>query len=81
MGVCKVFVDVTIDASTHKMESDIRGRTVGVAGIIKRHTCAECLGVCIEEPFSQLVLASLAEDHKEGVAAFLECRKPKSKRR
>jgi Holliday junction resolvasome RuvABC endonuclease subunit len=34
------------------MESDIRGRTVGVAGIIKRHACAECLGVCIEEPFS-----------------------------
>jgi hypothetical protein len=34
------------------MESDIRGRTVGVASLIKRHACAECLGVCIEEPFS-----------------------------
>jgi Holliday junction resolvasome RuvABC endonuclease subunit len=47
-----LFVDGGLDAQTHKLESTIGGRTVGVGRLIKRHGNADCLGVCIEEPFS-----------------------------
>jgi Holliday junction resolvasome RuvABC endonuclease subunit len=52
LGVCTVFVDGEIDAQALRFESDIGSRTVGVANIIKRHAGPDCLGVCIEEPFS-----------------------------
>lgn len=52
LGVCRLFLDGTVEASTHKLKNDLQGRTSGVAGIIKRHASADCLGVCIEEPFS-----------------------------
>jgi Holliday junction resolvasome RuvABC endonuclease subunit len=41
-----------VEASSRKFKNDLQGRTSGVAGIIKLHACADCLGVCIEEPFS-----------------------------
>jgi hypothetical protein len=47
-----VFLDGSIEAVSQRFESDIRARTVGVASIITRHACADCLGVSIEEPFS-----------------------------
>ena len=47
-----MFVDGRIEATSHKFESDIRARTVGVSGIIKRYAGPECIGGCIEEPFS-----------------------------
>ena len=52
MGAYKVFEDGTVEASTHKLKSDLQGRVSGVARIIKRHASIDCLGVCIEEPFS-----------------------------
>ena len=52
LGSCRLFLDGGIDAQTHKLESTIGGRTVGVARLIKRHAQPECVGVCIEEPFS-----------------------------
>lgn len=52
LGACMVFVDAEISASTHKLKNDLQGRVSGVAGVIRRHASADCLGVCIEEPFS-----------------------------
>lgn len=53
LGVCKVFLDGGLDAQTVRFENTLVARTVGVRGIIKRHANDECLGVCIEEPFSR----------------------------
>jgi Holliday junction resolvasome RuvABC endonuclease subunit len=47
-----VFVDGELDAQTVRLESNIGGRTVGVRGVIKRNAGPDCVGVCIEEPFS-----------------------------
>ncbi len=45
LGVARVFTDGEIDAQTVRFEANIGARTVGVAG-------PDCIGVCIEEPFS-----------------------------
>ncbi len=47
-----MFIDGGLDAQTIRLESTLAARTIGVRGVIKRYACAECLGVCIEEPFS-----------------------------
>lgn len=52
LGVATLDTDGNATASTHKLESTMNGRVRGLAGIIKRHATAECMGVCIEEPFS-----------------------------
>ncbi len=52
LGVSKVYVDGGLDAQTLRFEADIGSRTVGVNNVIKRHAGPDCLGVCIEEPFS-----------------------------
>ena len=41
-----------VNTSIYKHKSDLQSRCVGVAEIIRQHNTAECLGVCIEEPFS-----------------------------
>lgn len=52
LGVARVFTDGEIDAQTVRLEATIGARTVGVAGIVKRFAGPDCIGVCIEEPFS-----------------------------
>ena len=52
LGVARVFTDGEIDAQTVRLEANIGSRTVGVAGIVKRFAGPDCIGVCIEEPFS-----------------------------
>jgi hypothetical protein len=47
-----LFVEGGLDAQTHKFESAVGDRTLGVGRHIKRHAHPECLGVCIEEQFS-----------------------------
>ena len=52
LGPCRLFLDGRIDAPTHKLESTIGGRTVGVGRLIRRHAQLKWVGVCIEKPFS-----------------------------
>jgi hypothetical protein len=52
MGSARVFEDGTIDASSHKIEPTINARCVAIAGLIELHSNPDCIGVCIEEPFS-----------------------------
>ena len=52
LGVARVFTDGEIDAQTVRLEATIGARTVGVSGIVKRFAGPDCIGVCIEEPFS-----------------------------
>lgn len=52
LGVARLFTDGEIDAQTVWLEATIGARTVGVAGIVKRFAGPDCIGVCIEEPFS-----------------------------
>jgi Holliday junction resolvasome RuvABC endonuclease subunit len=52
LGVSRVFVDGELDAQTFRFERDIGSRTVDVHNVIKRHANPDCIGVCIEEPFS-----------------------------
>jgi Holliday junction resolvasome RuvABC endonuclease subunit len=52
LGVSRVFVDGGLDAQTIRFEGEIGSRTVGVHGVVQRFAAPDCLGVCIEEPFS-----------------------------
>lgn len=52
LGVSKVYVDGGIDAQALRFEGNIGSRTVEVSNVIKRHAGPDCIGVCIEEPFS-----------------------------
>ena len=52
LGVSRVYVDGGIDAQALRFEGNIGTRTVGVSNVIKRHARPDCIGVCIEEPFS-----------------------------
>ena len=52
LGVSRVYVDGGIDAQALRFEGNIGSRTVGVSNVIKRHARPDCIGVCIEEPFS-----------------------------
>lgn len=51
-GICRLFSDGSIITHTVKHKSDLKDRVCGVAGIIKLNATPDCLGVCIEEPFS-----------------------------
>jgi len=51
-GVCKLFYDDSIETLITKHKPDLKERVCGVAGIIESHSSKECIGVCIEEPFS-----------------------------
>ena len=52
LGVSRVYVDGGIDAQALRFEGNVGSRTVGVSDVIKRHAQPDCIGVCIEEPFS-----------------------------
>ena len=52
LGVSRVYVDGGIDAQALRFEGNIGSRPVGVSNVIKRHARPDCIGVCIEEPFS-----------------------------
>ena len=52
LGVSRVFVDGGLDAQTVRLEATLAARALGVRGLIKRYAGPECVGVCIEEPFS-----------------------------
>jgi Holliday junction resolvasome RuvABC endonuclease subunit len=41
-----------LDAQTVRLEATITARTLGVRGLIKRYASPDCIGACIEEPFS-----------------------------
>jgi hypothetical protein len=45
-------MDGGLDAQTIRLEGNISRRTVGVSNIIVSYVGPECIGVCIEEPFS-----------------------------
>jgi hypothetical protein len=45
-------MDGGLDAQTIRIEGDIGGRTVGASRIIVSYAGPECIGGCIEEPFS-----------------------------
>jgi hypothetical protein len=45
-------MDGGLDAQTIRLEGDIGRRAVGGRGIIVRSAGRECIGACIEEPFS-----------------------------
>ena len=51
-GCARVFLDGTVEASSHKSEPTINARCVAIAGLLERHNTPDCVGVCIEEPFS-----------------------------
>jgi Holliday junction resolvasome RuvABC endonuclease subunit len=52
LGVSRIYVDGEIDAQALRFKGNIGSRTVGVSNVIKRHVGPDCIGVCIEEPFS-----------------------------
>lgn len=52
LGVSRVYLDGGLDAQALRFEGNIGSRTVGVHGVIKRTAGPDCIGVCIEEPFS-----------------------------
>lgn len=52
-GVCRAFLDGSIDAHHQKFESEMQARLLGVAGIVRRHAGPDCIGVCIEQPFGR----------------------------
>ncbi|UWU66113.1 crossover junction endodeoxyribonuclease RuvC [Bradyrhizobium sp. NC92] len=48
-----MFLDGSIEPAQHKFESEMQARLLDVAGIIRRHPTADCLGVSIEQPFGR----------------------------
>ena len=53
-GISRVLIDGGLDAQTIRLEGNIGSRTVGGSGIINRYTGPECVGGCVEEPFSSV---------------------------
>ena len=51
-GVSRVIIDGGLDAQTIRLEGNIGSRTVGGSGIIVSYAGPECIGGCVEEPFS-----------------------------
>ena len=51
-GVSRVFMDGGLDAQTIRLEGNIGSRTVGASRIIVSYAGPECIGGCVEEPFS-----------------------------
>jgi len=52
LGVSRVYLDGGLDAQVLRFEGNIGSRPVGVPGGVQRFSGPDCLGVCIEEPFS-----------------------------
>lgn len=52
LGVSRLFTDDSLEAYSVKLPPTITGRCVGLAGILQRHSSADCLGACIEQLFS-----------------------------
>jgi len=52
LGVSRVYLDGGLDAQALRFEGNIGSRTVGVHRIVQRFAGPDCIGVCIEEPFS-----------------------------
>ena len=52
LGVSRVYLDGDLDAQALRFEGNIGSRTVGVHGVVQRFAGPDCIGVCIEEPFS-----------------------------
>jgi Holliday junction resolvasome RuvABC endonuclease subunit len=52
LGVSRVSLDGGLDAQALRFEGNIESRTVGVHGVVQRFAGPDCVGVCIEEPFS-----------------------------
>ncbi|WP_063682905.1 hypothetical protein [Bradyrhizobium stylosanthis] len=52
LGICRVYLDGALDAQALRFEGNIGSRTVGVHGVVQRFGGLDCIGACIEEPFS-----------------------------
>ena len=72
LGVSRVSLDGGLDAQALRFEGNIGSRTVGVSNVIKRHAGPDCIGSCIEEPFSGQFSSVEALFPKLG-AAVLAC--------
>ena len=72
LGISRVFIDGGLDAQTIRLEGNIGSRTVGGSGIIVRYAGPECIGGCIEEPFSGQFSSLKARFPMRG-AAVLAC--------
>jgi hypothetical protein len=64
-------MDGGLDAQTIRLEGNISRRTVGVSGIVS-YAGPECIGGCIEEPFSGQFSSVKARFPGRG-AAVLAC--------
>jgi hypothetical protein len=67
-----VFMDGGLDAQTIRLEGNIGRRTIGVGRIIVSYAGPECIGACIEEPFSGQFSSVKARFAMRG-AAVLAC--------
>ena len=65
-------MDGGLDAQTIRLEGNIGSRTVGGSGIIDCYAGPECIGACIEEPFSGQFFSVKARFPMRG-AALLAC--------
>jgi hypothetical protein len=65
-------MDGGLDAQTIWLEGNISRRTVGVSSIIVSYVGPECIGGCIEEPFSGQFSSVRARFPRRG-AAVLAC--------
>ena len=72
LGISRVFIDGGLDAQTIRLEGNIGSRTLGGSGIIVRYAGPECIGGCIEEPFSGQFSSLKARFPMRG-AAVLAC--------
>ena len=65
-------MDGGLDAQTIRLEGNIGRRTIGVGRIIVSYAGPECIGACIEEPFSGQFSSVKARFAMRG-AAVLAC--------
>ena len=65
-------MDGGLDAQTIRLEGNIGRRTVGVSSIIVSYAGPECIGACVEEPFSGQFSSVKARFAMRG-AAVLAC--------
>jgi hypothetical protein len=63
-------MDGGLDAQTIRLEGNISRRPLGGSGIIVRYAGPECIGGCIEEPFSGQFSSVKALFPRPGAAVF-----------
>ena len=63
-------MDGGLDAQTIRLEGNIGRRTVGVGRIIVSYAGPECIGACIEEPFSGQFSSVKARFPRRGAAVL-----------